>query len=184
MPNQKKDFADLREECLRQETIFQGRLLRLNRDVVRLPNGAEATREVVIHPGAVAIVAMEGEELLLVKQYRYPIAQETLEIPAGKLESGETPEACAQRELREETGYQGRLTYLGRFYTTPGFSNELIHLFSARDLVWAPLTADEDEFLGVERIPWVEAIRKARNGEFQDAKTALGILIQAGKTSD
>lgn len=184
MPNQKTDLKNLREECIRQETIFQGRLLRLNRDSVRLPNGVETTREVVCHPGAVAIVAIEGEELLLVKQYRYPIGQETLEIPAGKLEPGEAPESCAQRELREETGYQGELTYLGRFYTTPGFSNELIHLFSARNLVWAPLDADDDEFLGVERILWREAIHKAQQGEFQDAKTALGILIQAGITRD
>lgn len=184
MPNQKTDQKNLREVCIRRETVFQGRLLRLNRDSVRLPNGAETTREVVYHPGAVAIVAIDGEELLLVRQYRYPIEQETLEIPAGKLEQGETPESCAQRELREETGYQGKLTSLGHFYTTPGFSNELIHLFSAQELVWAPLAADEDEFLGVERIPWGEAIRKAQQGEFQDAKTALGILIQAGKTRD
>lgn len=184
MPNEKADLKNLREEKVRQETIFQGRLLQVNRDSVRLPNGVEATREVVIHPGAVAIVALDGEELLLVKQYRYPIDQETLEIPAGKLEPGEAPESCAQRELREETGYQGKLTYLGPFYSTPGFSNEVIHLYSAQDLVWAPLSADEDEFLGVERIPWAEAVRKAQQGEFQDAKTALGILIQAGKTRD
>ncbi|MEA4902446.1 NUDIX hydrolase [Desulfitobacterium sp.] len=184
MSDQKKDHKDLREECVRQETIFQGRLLRLNRDSVRLPNGVETTREVIYHPGAVAIVAREGDELLLVRQYRYALERETLEIPAGKLEPGETPEACAQRELREETGYQGKLTYLGRFYSTPGFSNELIYLFGAEDLVWAPLTADDDEFLGVERMPWEAAIHKALQGEFQDAKTTLGILMQAGKTRD
>lgn len=184
MPSNIIDSKNLREECLRQETIFQGRLLRLNRDIVRLPDGVETTREVICHPGAVAIVAIEKEELLLVKQYRYPIAQETLEIPAGKLEPGETPEACAQRELREETGYQGSLTYLGHFFSTPGFSDEVIHLFSACDLVWAPLTADDDEFLRVERISFEEAIRKAMNGEYHDAKTTLGILMQAGKSRD
>lgn len=178
---QEKSKQNLREESISQETVFKGRLLHINRDTVRLPNGAEATREVVRHPGAVAIVALAGNDLLLVKQYRYPIDQETLEIPAGKLELGELPENCAQRELREETGYQGRLTYLGKFYSTPGFSNEIIHLFGAEELTWAPLTADDDEFLSVERIPWAEALRQAKNGEINDAKTALGILMLAGR---
>ncbi|WP_434511901.1 NUDIX domain-containing protein [Desulfitobacterium sp. AusDCA] len=172
---------NLREEGLSQETVFKGRLLHINRDTVRLPNGAEATREVVRHPGAVAIVALAGDDLLLVKQYRYPIDQETLEIPAGKLEPGETPEICAQRELREETGYRGRLDYIGKFYSTPGFSDEIVHLFSAEELIWAPLTADDDEFLSVERISWTDALRQAKNGNFSDAKTTLGILMLAGK---
>lgn len=183
MPSQKTEIENLREECLHEETVFEGRMIRLNRDIVRLPNGVETTREVVRHPGAVALVALAGDELLLVRQYRYPIDQETLEIPAGKIDPGETPEVCANRELREETGYQGTLTHLGTFYSTPGFTDEIMHLYCARDLIWAPLTADEDEFLRVVRIPWGEALRKAQNGEFNDAKTILGILMQAGKES-
>lgn len=178
---QEKSKPNLREEGLSQETVFKGRLLHINRDTVRLPNGLEATREVVRHPGAVAIVALAGNDLLLVKQYRYAIDREILEIPAGKLEPGELPENCAQRELREETGYQGRLTYLGKFYSTPGFSDEIIYLFSAEELIWAPLTADDDEFLSVERIPFAEALRQAKNGEINDAKTTLGILMLAGR---
>lgn len=181
MTQENAKALNLREEGLSQETVFKGRLLHINRDTVRLPNGAEATREVVRHPGAVAIVAMAGDDVLLVKQYRYPIDQETLEIPAGKLEPGEAPEICAQRELREETGYQGKLTYLGKFYSTPGFSDEIVHLFSAEELTWAPLTADDDEFLSVERICWTDALHQAQNGEFSDAKTTLGILMLAGK---
>lgn len=178
-----KNIIDkLEEECIRKETVFAGRMLRLDRDTVRLPNGVETTREVVRHPGAVAVLPFKGEDLLLVRQYRYPIEQVTLEIPAGKLEHGEEPLGCAERELREETGYRGTLEYLGTFYTTPGFTDEVMHLYKATDLVWDPLAADEDEFLNVESIPWSEAKEKAYTCGFNDAKTILGILMFAGRS--
>ncbi len=170
----KKDF---REECLGQELLFEGRMISLQRDTVSLPNGQKATREIIKHPGAVAVVAIKDEKLLLVRQYRYAIKSDLMEIPAGKLDAGEVPIDCALRELREETGYRGDLTSLGTFYSTPGFSDETMHLFLATNLVWDPLSQDEDEFLEVEGMPWQEALQKAKNGEFQDAKTVLGILL-------
>lgn len=173
--------SNRKEERIRGEVLFKGLMLRLERDAVRLPNGQETSREVIRHPGAVAIIALQDQKVLMVRQYRYAIAQETLEIPAGKLDPNETPEACAQRELREETGYRGTMEHISTFYTTPGFTDEVMHLFSARDLVWDPLAPDDDEFIGVERIPWNEAVQKAQRSEFNDAKTILGILLVQGR---
>lgn len=170
-----------KEERLSGEILFKGRMLRLERDVVRLPDGSETSREVVRHPGAVGVIALRDQHVLMVRQHRYAIAQETLEIPAGKIDPNETPEACAQRELREETGYRGTLEHISTFYTTPGFTDEVIHLFFARDLVWDPLTPDDDEFIGLEKIPWNEAVQKAQRNEFNDAKTILGILLVQGR---
>lgn len=166
-----------REERLRGEVIFEGRMLRVERDTVRLPNGLETSREVVRHPGAVGIIALLDQQVLLVRQYRYAIAQKTLEIPAGKLDPRETPLDCAVRELREETGYRGTMEHISTFYTTPGFSDEVMHLFLAQDLVWDPLAQDEDEFIEVERIPWDEAVQRAEQNGFKDAKTVLGVLL-------
>jgi len=169
------------EERLDGEVLFEGRMLRLDRDRVRLPNGHESTREVVRHPGAVGIIAIQNQQVLLVRQYRYAIAQETLEIPAGKLDPQEPPLDCAVRELREETGYRGTMEHISTFYTTPGFTDEVMHLFLARDLVWDPLTPDDDEFIGVEKIAWDEAVQRAKQNEFIDAKTILGILLVQGR---
>ncbi|MGC7873563.1 NUDIX domain-containing protein [Desulfosporosinus sp. SYSU MS00001] len=171
------DKQKLSETRIAGEVIFEGRMLRLERDKVALPNGSETYREVVRHPGAVAVIALQDQEILMVRQYRYPIARETLEIPAGKIDPQESPLNCAIRELREETGYRGTMELMGTFYTTPGFTDEVMHIFLARDLVWDPLTTDDDEFLTVEKIPWSEALRRACQNEFIDAKTILGILL-------
>ena len=152
-------------------------MLRVDRDTVRLPNGGQAGREVVRHPGAVAIIALQDQQILLVRQYRYPIEQETLEIPAGKLDPDETPANCALREMREEIGYRGTLEKIGTYYTSSGFTDEVMHLFLARDLVWDPLAADEDEFVDVVKIPWREAVQMAVDNKLDDAKTILGILL-------
>ena len=169
------------EERIGGEVLFEGRMLRVERDMVRLPNGLETSREVVRHPGAVGIIALQDQQVLLVRQYRYAIAQKTLEIPAGKLDPQESPSDCAVRELREETGYRGTMEHISTFYTTPGFSDEVMHLFLARDLVWDPLSPDDDEFIDVERIPWDEAVQRAQQNEFKDAKTILGILLVKGR---
>lgn len=169
--------SNFEEKCLAKETIFEGKVIRVYKDTVMLPDGKKTVREVVRHPGAVGIVALLEGEVLLVKQYRYALAKETLEIPAGKIDPGEDPETCAIRELREETGYQGKMSFLGVFHTSPGFADEIIYLYLATDLSWAPLKADEDEFLGVTKLPWEEARKLAGSGAMQDAKSALGILL-------
>lgn len=169
------------EERIGGEVLFKGRLLRMERDTVRLPNGLQASREVVRHPGAVGIIALKDQHVLLVRQYRYAITQKTLEIPAGKLDPQEPPLDCAGRELREETGYRGTMEHISTFYTTPGFTDEVMHLFLARDLVWDPLNPDDDEFIEVERIPWDVAVQRAQQNEFKDAKTILGILLVNGR---
>lgn len=172
---------NLKEERIDGDVLFEGRMLRIERDTVRLPNGHKSSREVVRHPGAVGIIAIQDQQVLLVRQYRYAIGQETLEIPAGKLDPQEPPLDCAVRELREETGYRGTMEHIGTFYTTPGFSDEVMHLYLARDLVWDPLTPDDDEFIGVERISWNEALRGALENKYNDAKTILGILLVQGR---
>ena len=169
------------EERIGGEVLYKGRMLRVERDTVLLPNGLQTSREVIRHPGAVGIIALQDQQLLLVRQYRYAIAQETLEIPAGKIDPLESPHDCAVRELREETGYRGTVEHISTFYTTPGFTDEVMYLFLARDLVWDPLAPDEDEFIGVERIPWEEAVQRAQRNEFTDGKTILGILLVKGR---
>lgn len=171
--------SKFQEDCLTSEMIFTGKIIEVRKDTVKLPDGKTATREVVRHPGAVGIVAVQDQNILLVRQYRYALGQETLEIPAGKLDQGEEPQICAVRELREETGYEGQMTFLGSFHTSPGFADEIIHLFLARNLNWAPLRADEDEFIGLTVIPWKQALEMAYQGQIRDAKTVLGILLAA-----
>lgn len=178
MSNDPKDYT---ETQISHQSVFDGRMIRVELDTVRLPNGKATSREVVRHPGAVGIVALKGEDVLLVRQYRYPVGEETLEIPAGKLDPGEAPSVCAQRELREETGYSGKFTLLGSVFTTPGFTDEVMHLFLAEDLVWDPLTPDSDEFLHVEPIAWEKALTRAKQGGFNDAKTILGLLWVQGR---
>lgn len=122
---------DLKEKTLQQKRIFAGNMINLRVDTVELPNGKESTREVVEHPGAVTVLAYTGSnELLMVRQYRYAVGQETLELPAGKLDPEEAPEECAARELEEETGFRPRrVKLLGKFYTSPGFSDEVMYLY-------------------------------------------------------
>jgi ADP-ribose pyrophosphatase len=149
----------------------------LERDVVRLINGQESVREIIKVPPAIAVVAIHDENILLVRQYRYALSSSLLELPAGRLNENEVPITCAQRELREETGYSGNLASLGSYYMAPGYSDEIIHYFWSKDLIWDPLPLDEGEFLKVETIPWQKAVEMTKRGEFQDAKTIMGILL-------
>lgn len=172
---------ELSERKLSSELIYKGKILNLRQDRVCLPDGREAWREVVEHPGAVAIVALDNENnVYLVRQYRYPVEQVLLEIPAGKLEPGEEPLACARRELGEEVGLSAsECRLLLTFYTSPGFSNERMFLYLATGLNKFYGAADADEFLEIEKLPLTEAINQAFTGTIQDAKSVAGLLAAA-----
>jgi ADP-ribose pyrophosphatase len=159
--------------------IFHGRIITVKEDRVELPDGRASTREVVLHPGAVAILPLdETGNIVMVRQFRYTVGEVLLEAPAGKLEPGEDPLTCAARELAEETGLAAqRLTCLTRFYTSPGFSNELIHLFLAEGLTQAKAgTADDEEFIEVVRVPLPEAVAMVHDGRIKNAITVIAVL--------
>ena len=170
---------ELKETFVSRQEIFHGRIVDLRVDTVRLPNGHLTTREVIDHPGGVAVVAIdENDNVLTVKQYRYAFQTVLEEIPAGKLERGEDPAAAARRELSEETGLTAdhwrKLTVLE---TTPGFCNERIHLYLATGLHAGKTHPDEDEFVCTLRMPLSDAVQKVMDGTFRDGKTALALLM-------
>lgn len=167
------------EKTVASQLIYTGKILELRVDQVELPSGKIGQRELVKHPGAVAIAAITPErELVLVSQYRKPVEKELLEIPAGKLEPGEDPLVCAQRELKEETGYQaGNWQLVSRYFTTPGFSNEVMYFFRATELKAARPELEEDEFIEVELVPLTKAREMVQSGRIEDAKTIIGILM-------
>ena len=165
----------------RRELVYQGRTIAVYRDAVRLPNGRDATLDCVAHPGAAAIVPFEDDDtVLLIRQYRHATGGTIWEIPAGKLD-GEAPEVCAARELEEEVGRRpGRLEALATIWTTPGFTDERIHLFAAFDLETTAPRREDDEIIEVVPKPLVEALRLVWRGELNDAKSALA-LVHAAK---
>lgn len=168
----------MHETILSTSNIYSGRIIRLDVHDVRLPNGSAAKREIVQHPGAVAIVALErNHDVLLVRQFRMAANKILYEIPAGTLEPGEAPEICAERELQEEAGRRpGRLESLGGFYVAPGYTTEYIHLYWATELVEAHLDGDEDEFIVAEHVPLTAALKMIEAGEIVDGKTINGLL--------
>lgn len=169
---------DLIEETVSSEEIYKGKIVHLFCDTVRLPNGKEATREVIRHVGAAAVVPLTDEgNVILVRQYRYPFSQVMLEIPAGKLNIDEDPIDCAKRELIEETGYDAKeFVYLGAFYPSVAMLNEVIHLFLAKNMTLRETNLDEDEFLHVEQRPLGEVVEAVMRGEIPDGKTQTAIL--------
>ncbi len=174
------------EKTLTQEIKYNGRILNLRVDKVMLENGNEAWREVIEHSGGVSVVAFdENDNLLMVRQFRYPYKEVTWEIPAGKINYGEDPKECGARELTEETGYiADELDSLGLLYPTPAYDTEKIYIFYAKGLKKAEQNLDEDEFLSVERVPFDKALEMVMNGEIKDAKTQIAILkIHAMRTS-
>ncbi len=168
----------MKERTFEEKRIFSGNLLKLNADRVILTNGIKTYREYVSHPGAVAALPiLNSTEIILVKQYRYSVADFLLEIPAGTIEKGETPEQSITRELQEEINYKpGKLENLGWVYLTPGYSNEKIHLFKATDLKIRSKKAEEDENIEVVKIKIDEALSKIHSGEIKDGKTVIAIL--------
>lgn len=164
------------EKTLETKPIFDGRIISLQVDTVRLPNGETATREIVRHPGAVAVLALLGDKMLVVEQFRKPLEKNQVEIPAGKLDAGEQPEAAAIRELEEETGYRaGSVTLLQSFSTSPGFADEIVHLYVAENLTQGEAHLDDEEFLSCEAITLDEAMAYIRDGRICDAKTLLAV---------
>ena len=178
----------LYEEKIGGKTLYDGKILTLRVDRARLEDGREVTREVVGHRGAVCVVAVnEQDELLLVRQFRYPHGKVLTEIPAGKLDPGETPESCGRRELEEETGCRAdTFVSLGKLLPTPAYSEEVIYMYYAAGLHRTQQHLDEGEFLDVEKLPFAGAVEKVLDGTFTDAKTQIGImkahlLRQAGR---
>ena len=169
---------DLTEKTIKVESVFKGRILSVDVETVELPDGKIGTREIVRHPGAVAILPIEANgDVILVRQYRKPLNQAIWEIPAGKLEVGENPLECAKRELAEEIK-KSAITWepLISVWTAPGFTNEMIHLFKAEGLANVEAEADEDEFLEIESFSPEKLNEMIHSGEIQDTKTINALL--------
>lgn len=170
---------NLTEKQLTKEYIFKGKVINLRRDTALLPNNSTAIREVVEHNGGVCVAALtDNDEVLFVRQFRYPYMEEILEIPAGKRDSAaEEPLLCGKRELKEETGATAeKFISLGELYPTPGYCGEIIWMFAATGLDFGQTCPDEDEFLEVEKIQLNKAVEMILNGEIKDAKTQAAVL--------
>jgi len=170
---------ELYEKKISSKNIFKGKIIKLYLDKVMLPNKRIVTREKVSHPGAVGIVPVNKKgKIILVKQFRYPVESTILEIPAGKLDRDEYPKDCARRELHEEVGaVGGKLIHLVTFYTSPGFSDEVLYLYLALDFERKENNLDDDEFLHVYELDLEDSAALIKDGRIKDAKTIIGILL-------
>jgi ADP-ribose pyrophosphatase len=172
-------MSSLEEKTLSTEKIFTGKIISLQVDEVELPNGKTSKRELIKHPGAVAVIAVTPDhKIVMVEQYRKALERTIVEIPAGKLEQGEKPEICAARELEEETGYVcAKMEWLTSFYTSPGFADELVHIYVATGLTKKEDAAetDEDEFVHLIEITLEEAVELVKVQKIYDAKTAFAV---------
>jgi ADP-ribose pyrophosphatase len=171
-------------EVLSRRPVYDGRIVKLSVQHVLLPNGVQTDLEVIEHPGASTILPfLDSEQVLLIRQHRHCAGGDILEVPAGTLQPGETPEACARREIEEETGYRaGRLEPLGWIWTTPGFTSEKIFLFVAHDLAPGHPSTDADEVIAVERMSFRDALERAVRGEITDAKTIATLFRASART--
>ena len=171
-------MKNIRETTISQTIIHKGKFLEFHQDTVKLPNGKQTSREFLHHPGAIAAIPILNDgRIVMVKQFRYPTGQILLEIPAGKLDAGEDPLDCVRRELSEEIGYEPRtITYLTSIWTTPGFTDEVIHLYLAKDLQPLFRKPDDDEFLQVAIFTKAELLELLMTEPVVDGKTALALL--------
>lgn len=179
MKKNNESIEKFEEKCLDSKLIFDGKVLHLYRDDISLPDGKSAFREYCRHIGAVCVIPITDEgEVICVRQYRYPYGEVLLEIPAGKLDfKGEIPDDAVRRELREETGAtSGKLTYLGKFYSSPAILDECIHMYMAEDLTFGDTDFDDDEFIEVVKIPLVKMVDMVVRGEISDGKTQAAVM--------
>ncbi|MBI4375499.1 MAG: NUDIX hydrolase [Elusimicrobia bacterium] len=169
------------ETLIKRKRVYAGAAVDFRVDTVRLPNDRLATREFLDHPGAVGVVAfLDPGHIVLVRQYRHPVGETTLELPAGKLDPGESVTRCIKRELREETGYSARrIRPLVNYWPTPAFASELLYLFVAEGLIPGRFSPDPDEFLQVVTVPFQQALQWVRSGKIKDSKTVIGLLACA-----
>ena len=167
------------EKTVSEKHIYSGNIINVEHVTVTLPDGRQATRDLVMHPGASAVVPLnENGEVYMVRQYRKAIETVTLEIPAGKLDFEEDPRICAERELKEETGLKAKvITHLVSMHSTPGFSNEILHLYAATCLNEGESCSDDDEFISTERYPVSQLLEMVFKGEITDAKSIIGIMM-------
>lgn len=169
---------DMTEKTLETNVLYDGKIIRVRKDKVSLPNGKTSWREIVDHHGGVCVAPVtENMEFIFVRQYRYAYEELLLELPAGKLEKGEDPFECGKRELEEETGMVADKYFdLGKFYPTPGYCGEVIHLYAACNMHYTHMHLDEGEFLEVEKIPVDKAVEMVMNNEIRDGKSQALIL--------
>jgi ADP-ribose pyrophosphatase len=172
-------MSRLEEKTIKTEHIFTGKVISLQVDDVELPDGKTSKREIIKHPGAVAVIAVtDDSKIVMVEQFRKALERNLVEIPAGKLEKGESPRVCAQRELEEETGYVCKsLELVHSFYTSPGFADEIVHVYEARGLskVESPAAQDEDEFINLLELSLDEAKEYITQQKIYDAKTIYAV---------
>ena len=176
----------LMERKIKEKEIYNGKILRFHVDEVELQNGRTSTRECVDHPGGVSVAVLtEKNEMLFVRQFRYPYRDAVLEAPAGKLEKGEDPFEAMVREQKEETGTTGTgYLNLGKLYPSPGYTNEIIYLYACRAESFGDTKFDDDEFLEIERIPIDKAVEMVMNNEIADSKTQVLVLKTAQMLKD
>ena len=169
---------DFTEKQLNSRLVYSGKMLEVREDEVKLPGGAESTREYVVHPGASIIVPLFEEGTVLVeRQYRYPVGEHMLELPAGKIDKKEDPESAARRELLEETGYEAaRWDFIGTLMPCIGYSDELIYVYLARNLTYSKQKLDDEEFLETSKVSMSVLLQKSLNAQIQDAKTVIALL--------
>lgn len=172
------EIKDFEEKTISSKEIYDGKIVKLRVEDVTLPNGRTAKRELISHPGGAGIIAVDDERnVLMVRQYRIIAKEMMLEIPAGKLEYGEDPQECAEREITEETGYKAnKIIPLGSYYATPGYCGEILSLYLGTELEWTGQHLDEDEFLKVEKYKLDDLYQMVMDNKITDAKTAIAIL--------
>lgn len=167
------------EKRISRDNIYEGKIISVYKDMVELKNNEIISREIIEHPGGVGILAVDdNNNLIMVRQYRYGAGKALLELPAGKIDGTEDPKDCAVREFKEETGYSAEnMVHLAEFYPTPAYDNEKIYVYHASGLTMGEQDLDENEFLSLEYVPFDKALEMCMNGEIEDAKTIIGIML-------